>query len=269
MATKLFRSIGVSLLGLLAFVLVVMSGDRLTAQQAPPAQPVPIAPAVPTAIPTTEAVPVPALPGSATTYQQPSPSPSPSIPVVNPTASPTPNPTASPAPGLPSGLPSGLPAPTFPIAPPPLPAADPLPTAGEFNDPRGRFRVAILQDYRVSPIGDAVLIENKTGSLAYTAMTQPSSGFMTPENLVELAKATFQRGEAFQAGSMRSIPGGIQLDWSGSLTIGGVASPVNGVIIAKPTGTQVLLLLIAATESGAEKVPNAAAALIDSFQALS
>jgi hypothetical protein len=248
------KPIAIGLLGLFAFVVVLVSGERLTAQEATP-----IAPATP--VPTTEAVPVPALPGSATTYQQPTPQPSPTVPSINPTASPT----ASPTPGT---LP-GLPTPSLPVAPPPLPAADPLPTAGEFNDPKGRFRVAILQDYRVSPIGDAVLIENKTGSLAYTALTQPSSGFLTPENLVELAKATFQRGEAFQAGTMRAIPGGIQLDWSGSLTIGGVAEPVNGVIIAKPTGTQVLLLLIAATESGAEKVPNAAAALIDGFQALS
>jgi hypothetical protein len=243
------------------FILSMLCGYGLRAQEAP--TPAPIA--------TTEAVPVPALPGSATTYTPPTPTPSPSIGApINPTATPTPtvSPTALPTPAV-LPLPGGMP--NVPLAPPPLalPAADPLPTAGEFADPAGRFRVAILQDFRVSPIGDAVLIEQKNGALAYTALAQPAgSGFPTPESLAAMAKNVFQRGEGFQAGSEQAIPGGVKLDWSGSLTIGGNPQPVNGIIIAKPAGTQVLMLLIAATEAGAEKVPNAAAALIDSLQSM-
>jgi hypothetical protein len=248
-------------LATLTFILTLLCGYGLRAQPVP----------VPAA--TTEAVQVPALPGSATEYKPPTPSPSPSIP-INPTAAPTASPTVSPTtlPTLPiAPLPGGIPTQTLPLVPPvaPRPVADPLPTAGEFVDPRGHFRVAILQDYRVSPIGDAVLIESPKGSLAYTALAQPATaGFLTPDTLAEMAKNAFQRGEGFQTGSTQAIPGGIQLDWSGNLTIGGNTQPVNGIIIAKPTGTQVLMLLIAATESGAEKVPNAAAALIDSLQAM-
>ncbi|MBE9030073.1 hypothetical protein IQ266_10070 [filamentous cyanobacterium LEGE 11480] len=249
-------------LATLTFILSMLCGYGLHAQETPPAAPSPTTSASPTASPTAspspttaEPVPVSPLPGSATEYNPP-----------------TPSPTAVPSPGAsPLPLPGGLPTQTFPLAPPvtPIPAAKPLPTAGEFSDPSGRFRIAILEDYRVSSIGDAVLIENKTGALAYTALAQPATGgLLAPENLAEIAKTVFQRGEGFQAGSSQQIPGGAQLDWSGSLTIGGNTQPVNGVIIAKPTGTQVLLLLIAATESGANQVPNAAATLIDSFQAI-
>ncbi len=255
-------------LATLTFILAMLCGYGLRAQEVP----VPAAP--------TEAVSVPALPGSATEYKPPTPTPSLApppgtgiAPPTNPTApaTPTATPTAIPtAPPTVLPLPGGIPNP--PLAPPlaPLPAADPLPTAGEFVDPRGRFRVAILQDYRVSPIGDAILIESPKGSLAYTALTQPATvGFLTPDSLAEVAKTAFQRGEDFQTGSTQAIPGGIQLDWSGNLTIGGITQPVNGLIIAKPSGAQILMLLIAATESGADKVPNAAAALIDSLQAAS
>ncbi len=247
-------------LATLTFILSMLCGYGLRAQEVP----------IPAA--TTEAVSVPALPGSATEYKPPTPSPTPSI---NPTALPSVTPTALPT-AIPTVAPSVLPLPggipNLPLAPPPapLPAADPLPTAGEFTDRANRFRIAIVQDFRVSPIGDAVLIESPKGSLAYTALAQPATaGFLTPDALAEIAKAAFQRGEGFQTGSTQAIPGGIQLDWSGSLTIGGITQPVNGVIIAKPSGTQVLMLLIAATESGADQVPNAAAALIDSLQAIS
>ncbi|NJN48744.1 MAG: hypothetical protein HC805_01725, partial [Alkalinema sp. RL_2_19] len=61
-----------------------------------------------------------------------------------------------------------MPTQTFPLAPPlaPAPAATPLPTAGEFTDPRGRFRIAIVENYRVGAIGEAVLLENKEGTIA-------------------------------------------------------------------------------------------------------
>jgi hypothetical protein len=260
-------------LATLTFILSMLCGYGLRAQEVP----------VPTA--TAEAVSVPALPGSATEYQPPTPSPTPTIggpsinptatPTVNPTATPTVNPTATPT-AMPTVAPSVLPLPggipNVPLAPPPapLPAADPLPTAGEFTDAANRFRVAILQDYRVSPIGDAVLVESPKGALAYTALAQPATaGFVTPDTLAEMAKNAFQRGEGFQTGGTQAIPGGgVQLDWSGNLTIGGMTQPVNGVIIAKPAGTQVLMLLIAATAAGADQVPNAAAALIDSLQAV-
>jgi hypothetical protein len=57
------------------------------------------------------------------------------------------------------------------------------------------------------------------------------------------------------------------MDWTGSLTIGGQTQPMNGVILVKTGGlNRALLLLIAATEAGTEKVPGALSALSDSLQ---
>jgi hypothetical protein len=129
--------------------------------------------------------------------------------------------------------------------------------------------VAILQDYTVTPIGDAVLLEAQDGQMAYTALARPTRGtLLNDEGLAQLAQATFQRGEGFQAGPSQPISGGIRLDWSGSLTIGGQTQPVNGAIVAKPAGEHALLLLIAATQSAADKIPNALSALADGFQSL-
>jgi hypothetical protein len=220
------------------------------------------------------AVPIAPLPGSATEYKPPTPSPSASPVLISPTAAPTVSPTASPQAsptGAPTGAPTALPTPNLPlvpIAPPPLPPAAPLPTAGEHQD--SRLRVAILKDYkRLKDIGGTVLFESPDGSMAYTAFAQPApSNYITPETLAEMAKNTFKQGEGFRPGSPQPIPGGIQMDWSGELTIGGQPQPVNGVIVAKPMGAQVLLLLIAATEKAGATVPNAAAALTDSLQAV-
>jgi hypothetical protein len=224
------------------------------------------------------AVPIAPLPGSATEYKPPTPSPTPTTGLIKPTASPTGSPTATPTTtptGAPIVTPTTLPGiavpnlPLVPIAPPPLPLANPLPTAGEYQDPSGRFRVAILKDYKITPIAGAVMMESRDGSLAYTTLTQPApASYLTPETLGEIAKNTFKQGEGFRPGVPQPIPGGVRLDWSGDLTIGGQTQPVNGVIVAKPTGAQVLLLLIAATEKSAGSVPNAAAALTDSLQAM-
>jgi hypothetical protein len=147
--------------------------------------------------------------------------------------------------------------------------ADPLPTAGEYQDRNGRFRVAILKGHRVTPIAGTVMMEALDGSLAYTVVTQPApSTYVTPDTLGEMARNTFQQGEGFRPGQPQPIAGGIRMDWSGDLTVGGQTQPVSGLIVAKNTGNNVLLMLIAATEKGGNVVPNAAAALTDSLQPL-
>jgi hypothetical protein len=252
------------------------------------------APAAPTATPPA-AYPVDALPGSATSLP-PSPSPTP-IPtsisvsprpgVANPTSSPTASPGATPGasptaspgatPTISPLVPGGVlpPVPTFPTA---VPAAPPLPIKGEYKDPEGRFRIGILEGYRQSQLAGSVLIEAMDGSLAYAPIGVPAAiglnnPLVTPQVTEDLlsqaAKTTFQQGESFQVTGQQSIPGGLKVDWTGKLTIAGKTQPLTGVILAKPTNGGVLLLLIAATESGAKNLPGAVTALLDSFQALS
>jgi hypothetical protein len=218
------------------------------------------------------AVEVAPLPGSATTLPpSPTPTASPAVSITpRPGVSPTPtvSPIASPTPPVPGVL--------VPIAipsPPPLvplaPAAPPLPTAGEYKDGAGEFRVATLKGFAITPMAGTFMAESADGSLAYTVLSQQLSGTaaFNDDYLVELAKAAFGRGEGFAMGPRQPIPGGLKLDWTGSLTIGGQTQPMNGVILVKTGGlNRALLLLIAATEAGTNKVPGALSALSDSLQ---
>ncbi len=218
--------------------------------------------------------------------QTPSPSPTgaigvpvapipvdPSLPANRPaipTASPSPkaSPTASPAA-----------APTLPIAPslspslPAAPTAPGLPVSGDYKDPNNRFIVAILKDYKVSPLAGTVLIEAPDGNLAYSVLAQPqtqlgvTSSVIPNEALVSVAQNAFRQGEGFQTGEVRSLPGGVQIDWTGNLTIAGQTQPIGGVIVARQAKDSILLVLIAATNAGGDRVLAAASTLSNSLRA--
>ncbi|MBW4442782.1 MAG: hypothetical protein KME10_16405 [Plectolyngbya sp. WJT66-NPBG17] len=187
-------------------------------------------------------------------------------------------PTASPSPtASPQASPTATP-PVIPIAPvtPSLPAAataQPLPVSGDYKDPNNRFTVGILQGYKVSPLAGTVLIEAPDGNLAYSVLAQPQSqlgvtgGVIPNEALVTAAQNAFRQGEGFQTGEVRSIPGGVQIDWTGNLTIAGQTQPVGGVILARQANNNVLLALIAATNVGGDRILGAASALSDSLRA--
>jgi hypothetical protein len=152
-----------------------------------------------------------------------------------------------------------------------------LPLGGEYRDPAGRFKIGILKDYKVSPLAGSVLIESPDGHLAYSVLTQTQplnaaggTASSDSESLVRIATTLLQRGEGFQPGSPQlEAGGGITLNWTGTLTIGGNAQPVGGTILVRPSPRQILLLLITATQTGGERVPGAVAALSNSLQALS
>lgn len=191
----------------------------------------------------------------------------PPIPTTSPSPSPRTSPTASPA---------ASPIPIAPTTPAPLPAAPTapaLPVSGDYKDPNGRFVVSILKDYKVSPLAGTVLIESPDGNLAYTVLAQPQTqlgvaGSVIPsEALVTAAQNAFRQGEGFQTGEVRSISGGVQIDWTGNLTIAGATQPVGGVILARQANNSVLLVLIAATQAGGDRVLGAATTISNSLRA--
>ncbi len=220
----------------------------------PSATPAPTASASPVVTPsTTEGVPIDPVPGSRTDPPKP------------PTATPTP--TAVPTPTLPPPLPSVI----IPLD------AKPLPIAGEHKDPAGRFQIGLLKGYRVTPLGDSILVEAPDGRLAYTVIAQSAAqlGFLTgvaltPENLAQVVRNTLGRGEGFQAELPQSIDNGIQLNWTGTLTIGGKTQPVKGVVIAKPApvSNSIVMLTLAVTDQGAPDLAGAIGSLGSSLQAL-
>jgi hypothetical protein len=220
--------------------------------------------------------------------QTPSPSPTgalgvpvdpipvdPSLPANRPpipTASPSPSPRTSPV-ASPGASPAPIPIAPAPAPLPAAPTAEPLATSGDYKDPNGRFIVSILKGYKVSPLAGTVLIESPDGNLAYSVLAQPQSqlgvaGALLPnEALVTAAQNAFRQGEGFQTGEVRSISGGVQIDWTGNLTIAGATQPVGGVILARQTNNSVLLVLIAATNEGGGRVLGAATTIANSLRA--
>ncbi len=217
--------------------------------------------------------------------QTPSPSPTgalgvpvapipvdPSLPANRPAI-----PTASPSPKASPKASSTAPPPVIPIAPvpslPAAPTASPLPVSGDYKDPNNRFIIGILQGYKVSPLAGTVLIEAPDGNLAYSVLAQPqsqlgvTSSVIPNEALVTAAQNAFRQGEGFQTGEVRSIPSGVQIDWTGNLTIAGQTQPVGGVILVRQANNSVLLVLIAATNAGGDRVLGAASALSNSLRA--
>jgi hypothetical protein len=145
---------------------------------------------------------------------------------------------------------------------------------GEYKDPNGRFKVGILQDFTISPLAGSVLFESRDGNLAYTVLALPQAklgvvgGTIPNDALIKIAQNAFKQGEGFATGEAKAITGGLQIDWVGNLTIAGTTQNVGGVILARPANDNVLLVLIAATEAGGDRVLGAASALANSFQAL-
>ena len=259
------RSIWLALSCLSAIVLLTLHGffevPRSIAQVPTPLNTVPpvLSPAAtPTIAPTTspkptttEGVSIDPIPGSRTDPPKP------------PTPTPSTTPTIVPTPALPSII--------LPVD------VQALPIAGEHKDSAGRFQIGLLKGYRVSPLGDSILVEATDGRLAYTVIAQSAAqlGFLsgvvlTPENLAQVVRNTLGRGEGFQAESPQSIENGIQMNWSGTLTIGGKLQPVKGVVIAKPAPTtnSIVMLTIAATNLGASDLQSAVLSLGETLQAI-
>lgn len=217
---------------------------------------------------------------------------SPSLPVspaTPPTAIPvspipTASPSASPSPATIPSLPTVSPIAPTPVVPrtsqapivAPASTAPPLPVSGEYKDSEGRFKIAILKDFNVSPLAGSVLIESRDGSLAYTVLVRSQSqlalqngtGTFVNDALAKVAQTAFQQGEGFQTAPWQAIPGGIKLDWTGNLTIAGKSQPVGGAILVRQLPTDVAMILIAATQAAAVQVPGAVSALVDSLQPL-
>lgn len=203
---------------------------------------------------------------------------------VIPTSTPSPKTPALSSPPDTSTPITGFPAvpisPSLTPTPTALPAstAPPLPLGGDYQDPLGRFKIGILKGYKVSPLAGSVLIEAPDGKLAYSvvAKSQPlgnpiglNAGYDNTDGLTKAAADVFQRGEGFQPGPPRpEAGGGAVIDWTGTLTIASNPQPVGGVILVRSSAKTILLLIVTATQAGADQVPGALSALANSLKAL-
>lgn len=201
--------------------------------------------------------------------QSPAPSPIPSLSQP----SPAPSPAAAPA------DPGAAPAPTAVLTPLPVPPAaapepefEPFPVSGNYEDQSGLFSVGILEGFTVSQAGAAPLFEAGDGNVAYTVSVAPIDFSTTPtslsnEALVRVAERIFGRGEGFRIQSIQPTANNSTLmEWVGSLTVGGQTQPMRGSIVARQADSSVVLLLVAATEIGAESLPSVTGTLAESLE---
>ncbi len=249
------RRLGLICLGFLSAIAILVSHPQMAPSAlSQSASPIASPPPSLRATPTTPGVTPTQLPTN-----------NPTQPSVNPTDSPSPFPVVSPG------------SPPRPLAPP-ASTAPPSPLQGTYRDPAGRFQVGLLPGFKATPLAGSVLVEAPDGQLAYSIVVQAQPATapigLRPEvdeaeALARVATTVFQRGEGFQPGFPRSeAGGGIVMDWTGSLTIAGQTQPVGGTILVRPTVKSILLLLVAATQTGSGQVASATAALANSLQAL-
>ncbi|NET36681.1 MAG: hypothetical protein F6K19_32415 [Cyanothece sp. SIO1E1] len=255
----------------------VQSGaERWTWGQPAQAQsPAPSAPAARPS-PAPAAAPSEAIPPSASPPSNTAETAAPSEPPTTDTSATPAAPPAADAVAPPPPAPKPLASPPPEVAPTAEIAT--LPLSGDYLDPQARFQVGILDGYTTSSAANSPLFEAADGNLAYTVVVVP----VIPDQplipvsdaaLAQAAQDVFQRGEGFQATGFQLDPeGGIQISWTGSLTIGGKSQPMQGQILArqslKASNRNIFLLLVATTESGQEQVPAAIATLGNSLQLL-
>lgn len=199
------------------------------------------------------------------TLPEPPSTPSPEASPSEPDRPPAPTPQASPSP-LPPPPASPSPEPTPEIQ---EPTAPPLEVGGTYEDPNGFYQIAIAQDYKVGSTGRDPLFESPDGQVAYTVWRLPrlTKQRLTNGILAQIAVEEMQRGEGFVGQSYISIDEGIvQVPWTGTLSQGRNSQPMSGTLISTQQEQDVYLILIAATETGAEQVPNLLTTLVDGFE---
>ena len=250
-----FWPVGITLLTTLGLILgSYLSAPPQLAPQAVQAQ-VPSPPGAETPVPTPDASP------------EPLPEPSAPTPEVSPEAPsrpPAPTPNATPSPLPPPAVPSPEPTPEVEE-----PTAPTLPVGGTYEDPSGFYQVAILEGYKVSSTGRSPLFESPDGELAYTVLRLPriTKQRLTDGILAQIAIEELTQGEGFVATEYSQVAEGtVQVPWTGTLTQGRSGQPMSGVIISSQPQQDVFLVLIAATETGAEQVPNVVATLLEGFE---
>jgi hypothetical protein len=105
--------------------------------------------------------------------------------------------------------------------------------------------------------GNAPLIQDPDGSLAYTVAIAPlpsGAAMATEADLVQVTQQTFGQGEGFTTGDVQAIPGGgIRINWTGRLSQGAAPpQPIAGKVFARQRDGSAFLLMVAATAAREE-----------------
>jgi hypothetical protein len=155
-------------------------------------------------------------------------------------------------------------------------AAESFALGGSYDDPQGRYQIAILNGFSVNTYAGSPVFEAGDGRLAYTVVTVPIApdsdepvGTVTDATLAQVARDTFGDGEGFQTTGFQQLDeGGIQISWLGSLSQGGSTQGMQGVILSRQANNQIYLLALAATPEGYDQIESAIATLAPTLELL-
>ncbi|AFY40167.1 hypothetical protein Lepto7376_4032 [[Leptolyngbya] sp. PCC 7376] len=132
-----------------------------------------------------------------------------------------------------------------------------------YQDPAGRFEVAILPSYKMTPVAGMFVVESAEGDVAYTVSVRPkaSDRYLEDNELAQVALDTLAAGEGFVPGVFAGNDIGVEIPWRGTQG----KTPVSGTAFARQTNNSVLVLSISTT---AENTDNIAQILPDLSQSL-
>ncbi|MBP0001736.1 MAG: hypothetical protein J7641_22565 [Cyanobacteria bacterium SID2] len=135
---------------------------------------------------------------------------------------------------------------------------------GAYSEP-GQFQIGTIEGYTMAVTAGIPLFESPDRSLAYTALSKRRANprVLADDELVQLVLETLDRGENFQTGGVISTaPGEILMNWTASIK----DAPITGKVLVRQIDRQVLMLVVSATASGADKVDAAISVLSETLQ---
>ncbi|MGB2925077.1 MAG: hypothetical protein WBB82_07235 [Limnothrix sp.] len=135
-----------------------------------------------------------------------------------------------------------------------------------YQDPAGRFEVALLPEYKVTPVAGMFVVESPDSQIAYTVSVRPKAAdaYLADTDLAQFALETVEKGEGFQAGVSEGTDIGVKIPWQGMLG----KSPLSGMLFARQTNNTVLILTLSAVEESKDKLAEILPELSQSLKPL-
>lgn len=128
----------------------------------------------------------------------------------------------------------------------------------------GQFQVGVLDDYQTSVTAGVALVESPTGEVAYTVQVQQraSDRPLIDDELVQIAISKLERGEGFRLWDVRTTDTGVVVNWTGRLG----NSPLSGRTFLRQVDSEVLMLVVSATQEEAGQLDGVVALVSDTLQ---
>lgn len=139
--------------------------------------------------------------------------------------------------------------------------------ASSYQDPAGRFEVALLPSYKVTPLAGMFVVESPDGAIAYTVSVRPKAAdaYLEDVELAQFALETVEKGEGFRAGAVQGTDIGVEVPWQGMLGQQAIA----GTLFARQTNNTVLILTVSAVEGSQDQLAAILPELSQSLKPLS